>query len=57
VTPETESRPNPGSDEAIDAGCLCARMDNNRGRHAPFPPDGWWITAGCPIHTSWGDER
>ena len=41
---------NPGSAEAIAAGCTCARMDNNNGRWPPFPPDGWWITAGCPVH-------
>jgi hypothetical protein len=25
-------------------------IDNNHGKWAPHPPDGWWITAGCPIH-------
>jgi uncharacterized protein YbdZ (MbtH family) len=48
-------KPNPGSDEAVKAGCICAVMDNNHGRFAPWPgkrggPDGWWITAGCPVH-------
>ena len=42
--------PNPGSKDAINAGCQCAVMDNNHGRFAPFPPDGWWVTEGCPIH-------
>lgn len=45
-----DERPKPGSNEAIAAGCTCAVIDNNRGRFAPFPPDGWWITATCPIH-------
>ena len=42
--------PNPGSDEALDQGCLCAVIDNHHGRSAPWPPDGWWITEGCPVH-------
>jgi hypothetical protein len=43
-------RPNPGSDEALAQGCKCAVLDNNHGRQAPWPPDGWWITEGCPVH-------
>lgn len=42
--------PNPGSHEARDAGCICAVLDNNHGRYAPWPPDGWYITMGCPVH-------
>ena len=42
--------PNPGSDEAQAMGCRCAVFDNNHGRSAPWPPDGWWINATCPIH-------
>lgn len=42
--------PNPGSDEAVALGCRCAVYDNNRGRYAPWPPDGWWITDSCPLH-------
>lgn len=45
-------RPNPGSDEALIEGCRCAVMDNNHGKRAPWPPDGWWITEGCPVHAS-----
>lgn len=41
----TETVPNPGSPEAVGAGCTCAVLDNNRGRVAPHPPDG-----GCPLH-------
>lgn len=48
----TKNAPNPGSDEALDSGCQCAVMDNNHGRRAPYPPDGWWITASCPMHGS-----
>lgn len=42
--------PNPGSKEALAQGCRCAVLDNNHGLRAPYPPDGWWITGGCPIH-------
>lgn len=44
------STPNPGSWEAQDAGCTCAVLDNNHGKFAPYPPDGWWITEDCPLH-------
>jgi hypothetical protein len=47
----SKSGPNPGSDEALSLGCLCAVLDNHHGREAPFAPDGWWITLGCPLHT------
>lgn len=42
--------PNPGSDEALEMGCECPVMDNHRGMFAPYPPDGWWMTPGCPVH-------
>jgi hypothetical protein len=43
-------KPHPGSDEAVAEGCQCPVLDNNHGRRAPYPPDGWWITGGCPVH-------
>jgi hypothetical protein len=51
-------RPNPGSDAAITAGCICAVLDNCHGRFAPIPAGtalggetgAWYITVGCPIH-------
>ena len=43
-------KPNPGSNKAIKMGCGCAVLDNNHGKWPPYPPDGWWITAGCPVH-------
>lgn len=42
--------PNPGSDDALAAGCQCPVLDNGHGKTAPYPPDGWWIAAGCPVH-------
>ena len=41
---------NPGSDEALDKGCLCPVLDNNHGRRAPWPPDNWYQVIGCPQH-------
>lgn len=49
-------RPNPGSNEALDAGCICPVMDNNHGKYAPYPPDGWWIDPECPVHGQNPDE-
>lgn len=40
---------NPGSKEAVDAGCLCPVLDNNRGRRKPWPGD-WWVNTDCPLH-------
>jgi hypothetical protein len=45
--------PNPGSAEAVAAGCTCAVLDNCRGAGAYVREDGsleFWITQGCPIH-------
>lgn len=44
------SKPNPGSGQARKDGCICAVLDNNHGKFAPWPPDNWWITEGCPVH-------
>ena len=47
--------PNPGSPEALVAGCWCPVLANNYGR---FPPHrtSWWVTAGCPLHHKPLDE-
>lgn len=38
---------NPGSDEAIDVGCICPVMDNGHGRRT----DGRFVyVVGCPVH-------
>lgn len=43
--------PNPGSPEALAAGCKCPRMDNHDGRGIPSE-DGplFWINEACPLH-------
>lgn len=44
--------PNPGSPEAVNAGCTCAVLDNCRGAGigGDGSKHGWWITAECPVH-------
>lgn len=42
--------PAPGSFEALEQGCSCAIIDNNRGKYPPVPPNGWFVTEGCPVH-------
>lgn len=49
--------PNPGSDAALDAGCICPVMDNAHGKRPPFPPNGWWINEGCLVHSFTEEER
>jgi hypothetical protein len=51
-----KGKPNPGCDRALDMGCTCAVLDNNRGLRAPMPPDQWWITVGCPVHNPSDEE-
>lgn len=42
------AEPNPGSDEAHEAGCTCSREINNDGDGLVF--GGFYITPDCPIH-------
>ena len=46
---------NPGSDEALKQGCLCAVLDNRHGLGAFDHPDVngkpvFWVTESCPLH-------
>lgn len=45
------SLPTPGSDDAIDQGCICTRRYNNSGLRPPFPPNGWIISPDCKMHS------
>ena len=48
---------NPGSDEAIDAGCTCPVLDNHHGKGIPI--NGritFYINEGCPIHDKSSEE-
>jgi hypothetical protein len=44
--------PNPGSDEAVKAGCTCPVMDNNHGAGCGWGKGKFWRNVGCPIHNS-----
>ena len=47
-----ENTPNPGSDEAIEQGCLCPVLDNNHGLGVSTS-DGqnlFWQSCSCPVH-------
>lgn len=44
--------PNPGSDEAVENGCKCPRLDNNHGKWLPWIGS-WWLDIRCPVH-GWG---
>ena len=56
----------PGSDAALDAGCVCPVLDNNHGKGASFilpdetgRDDGavmYWIDATCPLHREPGND-
>ena len=55
--------PNPGSFEAVEAGCTCPIHDNNYGEgnqnsggHLHDGLTTFWITAGCPIHDPQEEE-
>lgn len=51
---EADTTPNPGSDEAIDGGCVCPVLDNGHGRGRPGVDgtDGpsFWMNENCPMH-------
>jgi len=50
---EEEVIPNPGSDEAIEMGCECPRIDNNYGSGYMGNPDIFITNQACLIH---GDD-
>ena len=45
------TKPNPGSEEAIDMGCTCPVLDNCHGKGFPFEGrTEFWYSSGCPVH-------
>jgi hypothetical protein len=48
------TKPSPGSDEAIAQGCKCPVLDNGHGKGSGRAIDGrpvvFWINVECPIH-------
>lgn len=49
-TPKPHDVPNPGSDAALDQGCLCPVLDNGHGRGSMYGSGVFVITGGCPLH-------
>lgn len=47
---EKNNIPNPGTNEAIEAGCTCPVMDNNYGRGAYGQEGVYWYNASCSVH-------
>lgn len=43
---------NPGSDEAVQAGCTCPVIDNHYGKGVPSVENlrVFWMNSECPIH-------
>lgn len=43
---------NPGSPEALKAGCTCPVVDNANGKGVLGNGEayGWWVTASCSLH-------
>ena len=41
---------NPGSDEALDEGCLCPVIDNGHGRERFGDGEQYVIRLDCPLH-------
>ena len=49
----SDTKPNPGSQEAQDKGCTCAVMDNGYGKGAYMDDKGrplFWVSSECPMH-------
>ena len=44
------SKPNPGTDEAIKAGCTCPVLDNNHGAGYMGIKGVFVYSGNCPIH-------
>jgi hypothetical protein len=50
--------PNPGSADAIAAGCRCAVSDNGYGHGMPgAPPLYFWYQSDCPVHAPLFEEE
>lgn len=49
--------PNPGSNDAIDAGCTCPVLDNGHGNEELGRIRGFWMRADCPLHGQGEDNE
>lgn len=52
MSTNNSTTPTPGSDEAVALGCICARIDNGRGRGYMGQPGVFIYTHGCRVHDS-----
>lgn len=50
MTQPNQSKPNPGSDIAVEQGCTCPVLDNERGDDELGRIRGFYIAEGCPLH-------
>jgi len=52
MSDEPKPVPPPGSDLALDAGCICPVIDNRHGAGMYEGPDGpiFVMRSGCPLH-------
>lgn len=51
--------PNPGSNEALDAGCTCPVLDNAYGlgfSWTGYKEPSFWISENCPLHSTKAKE-
>ena len=47
----SEAVPTPGSDAAIERGCLCPVLDNHHGEGVLWGgKPSFWVNANCPLH-------
>lgn len=46
------NKPNPGSKEAIEQGCLCPKWDNNCGKGSYYGEGTFFISEKCPLHNT-----
>lgn len=51
--PKKPDVPNPGSNEAVAAGCVCPVLDNHHGKGMPYP-DGpaFYVNENCKLHAA-----
>ena len=49
---DTTKTPNPGSDEAVEQGCTCPRMDNGYGKGYMGMEGVFVYTENCPVHAT-----
>lgn len=51
---DIQTKPYPGSKQALAQGCLCPVMDNAQGKGCGGDGHqfGWYVSGDCPIHGS-----